>query len=334
MILADKIMNERKKHGWSQEELAEKLGVSRQAVSKWEGAQAVPDLNRILEMAELFGVSTDYLLKDEMEPETYVPDAAVTVKDETEPPKRPLSLEEANEYLNLIKKNNFSVSLATALFVLSPVTLILLAGLSEVPGSGISENFAGAIGVIVLLLLIAIGVVSWTVADSKEKEYNFIEKGEFESEYGVESVVSKMQKQYAAMHTRLNIIGIVLCILCPVPLFIAAFLETADMVVVGMVGVLLCMVALAVGIFVYNSRIASSYKNILAAPYVSKEAKKKKNIISRISSCYWCIAVAGYLFFGLACNYWEVAAYYFPIAGVLFAAVLAISKAIIGVEEE
>ena len=53
MILADKIINERKKLGWSQEELADKLGVSRQSVSKWEGAQSVPDLQRILEMSRL-----------------------------------------------------------------------------------------------------------------------------------------------------------------------------------------------------------------------------------------------------------------------------------------
>ena len=67
MILADKIINERKKNGWSQEELADKLGVTRQSVSKWEGAQASPDLQRILQMSELFGVSTDYLLKDNCE---------------------------------------------------------------------------------------------------------------------------------------------------------------------------------------------------------------------------------------------------------------------------
>lgn len=69
MILADKITEERKKNGWSQEELANQLGVSRQAVSKWESAGAVPDLQRILQMSELFGVSTDYLLKDEMQAE-------------------------------------------------------------------------------------------------------------------------------------------------------------------------------------------------------------------------------------------------------------------------
>ena len=65
MIIADKIIDERKRNGWSQEELADKLQVSRQFVSKWEGAQSIPDINRIIQMAELFGVSTDYLLKDD-----------------------------------------------------------------------------------------------------------------------------------------------------------------------------------------------------------------------------------------------------------------------------
>ena len=57
MIFADKITDLRKKNGWSQEELAEKLNVSRQAVSKWEGAQSVPDMGRIVQLSELFGES-------------------------------------------------------------------------------------------------------------------------------------------------------------------------------------------------------------------------------------------------------------------------------------
>ena len=64
MKLSEKIAGERKKRGWSQEELAERLGVSRQAVSKWESGQSVPDLTKILGLSEVFGVTTDYLLKE------------------------------------------------------------------------------------------------------------------------------------------------------------------------------------------------------------------------------------------------------------------------------
>ena len=58
MILADKIIRLRRKNGWSQEELAEKMNVSRQAVSKWESAQTVPDLEKILMLGALFGLSS------------------------------------------------------------------------------------------------------------------------------------------------------------------------------------------------------------------------------------------------------------------------------------
>ena len=67
MILSEKIIMLRKKYGWSQEELAERLDISRQSVSKWESGASIPDLERIVGMSQLFGVTTDYLLKDEME---------------------------------------------------------------------------------------------------------------------------------------------------------------------------------------------------------------------------------------------------------------------------
>ena len=76
MILADKIIYLRKKCGWSQEELAEKMNVSRQSISKWEGAQTIPDLDKILQLSALFGVTTDYLLKDEIEDEELTNDAS------------------------------------------------------------------------------------------------------------------------------------------------------------------------------------------------------------------------------------------------------------------
>ena len=100
MILADKIIDLRKKEGLSQEELANKLGVSRQSVSKWEGAQSTPDMDKIIKLADLFGVSTDYLLRDEIDAPaaapSEAPDQAVGAEDE---PLDPVSMEEANAYL-------------------------------------------------------------------------------------------------------------------------------------------------------------------------------------------------------------------------------------------
>ena len=72
VILADKIIELRKKNGWSQEQLAQKLNVTRQSISKWEGAQSVPDLQKIILLSEIFGVTTDYLIKDEIEEEEFL----------------------------------------------------------------------------------------------------------------------------------------------------------------------------------------------------------------------------------------------------------------------
>ncbi|HAW12498.1 MAG TPA: transcriptional regulator, partial [Erysipelotrichaceae bacterium] len=66
MNLSERITEQRRIKGWSQEELAYRLGVSRQAVSKWESSQSTPDLERIIQMSELFGVTTDWLLKGEI----------------------------------------------------------------------------------------------------------------------------------------------------------------------------------------------------------------------------------------------------------------------------
>ena len=63
MELAAQIAALRKKHGFSQEELGEKLGVSRQAVSKWESGQAVPELEKLKELSRIFGVSLNELLQ-------------------------------------------------------------------------------------------------------------------------------------------------------------------------------------------------------------------------------------------------------------------------------
>lgn len=141
MILADKIVSLRKKAGWSQEDLAEKLGVTRQSVSKWEGAQSVPDMDKVVMMSRLFGVSTDFLLKDELEEET---PCAAAQDDDT--PLRRVSLTQASAYLALRKAAAPKIAIATALCITSPVTLILLAGMSEVQRFHITENAASGIG--------------------------------------------------------------------------------------------------------------------------------------------------------------------------------------------
>ncbi|MDD7025398.1 MAG: helix-turn-helix transcriptional regulator, partial [Oscillospiraceae bacterium] len=108
MILADKITALRKQNGWSQEELAEKMDISRQSVSKWESGTSIPDLDKVIRLSGIFGVSTDYLLKDEIEELT--PEDAAEVVEEKK--VRSISLEEANRFMDLIGKLSGKIALA------------------------------------------------------------------------------------------------------------------------------------------------------------------------------------------------------------------------------
>lgn len=65
MTIGEKILNMRKARGWSQEELAERIGVTRQAVSRWEADAAKPDTDKVITICDLFGVSADYLIRDQ-----------------------------------------------------------------------------------------------------------------------------------------------------------------------------------------------------------------------------------------------------------------------------
>ena len=83
MKLSDKIIKYRKSNGWSQEEFAEKLNVSRQTISRWENGTALPDAQNILHISKLFNITTDYLLNDDYDSDRDIP-VVQTVAKETE----------------------------------------------------------------------------------------------------------------------------------------------------------------------------------------------------------------------------------------------------------
>ena len=216
MILAEKITRLRKKNGWSQEELAEKMQVSRQAVSKWEGAQTVPDLEKILMLSNLLGVTTDYLLKDEIEDEEFTdePDC-ISVKR--------ITLEQANEFLEWRKAASARIATGTFLCVIAVIPLLILGAASEVPSSHLSENLAGGIGLAALLIIVAIAVAIFIFCGMKNAPYDFIDKEPFETEYGVSGMVKEKQKAFKGTYAKYNIIGACICVLSPIPLLLSAF---------------------------------------------------------------------------------------------------------------
>lgn len=324
MILADKIVTLRKRAGWSQEELAAQLGVSRQSVSKWEGAQSVPDMQKVVQMSRLFGVTTDYLLKEELgEPE---PAPA-----ESDAPLRRVTMEQAADYLALRQAAAPKLALATLLCVLSPVALLLLAALSDRPGAALSENAAAGIGLCVLLVLVAAAVAVFITCAAQVKAYAFLETEPFETAYGVTGMVRERRAAAAPEHTRGTVAGTVLCILSAVPLFIAVCLNGPDLLYVAAVCLLLVFAGLGSALFVYGGVYQAAMDRLLEEGDYARPRKRQNGVVGAISSIYWLTVTAAYLLWTFG-PWWDAQPQdtwiLWAVAGLLYGAVMALVRGI------
>ena len=326
MILADKIIRLRKKNGWSQEELADKMNVSRQAVSKWEAAQTTPDLEKILLLGNLFGVTTDYLLKDELVDEEFVEGV-----DET--PIRKISLAEANDYLEQRKNASVQIAIATLLCIISPILIFLLLAFSECTSIPITENLAVGIGMVALFSLVTIAVVIYIRAGFKNAPYEFLEKEPFETEYGVTGLAREKQKTYRNTYIKYNIFGTCACILSPVPLICAA-LSGKGLLVMIMLCVTLLTVAIGVMFFIVAGVRWASMQKLLKEGEFSEKGKQKNKIIEAIGTVYWLLVTAIYLGWSFLTSDWHITWVIWPIAGVLFAVVELVCNLVIDKQVE
>ena len=326
MILADKIIENRKKNGWSQEELADKLGVSRQSVSKWESAQAIPDMKKILQLSEVFGVSTDYLMKDEIEEK---PAAELAPVDNgLEETVRNVSMEEAVSFLKYNETASRWISTGVMICILSPVLLILLVGLAEAGFIPMEERIAELGGTAILLIMIAAAVGMFIREGMRGKKYEYLEKVDIETEYGVNGMVKERRDAYAETHSRRLIIGVMLCIISAVPLLGAEavhYSNNTDLFPILCVALLLVMCAVGVKLIVLTCTRQGGYDRLLEEGDYSRLNKKA----GRYDGVYWAIATAVYLGWSFVTSRWEYTWIVWPVAGVLFAAYREIMKAIV-----
>lgn len=324
MIFADKLTQLRKKAGWSQEELANQIGVSRQAVSKWEGAQSIPDLDKIVKLSTMFGVSVDYLLKDEIEEI-----GEISMNEATDDfTYRKVSLNEAYDFIQVKKETAQPIAYAIFLCIISPICLILLGAVSEMPHSRISENMAGGLGVIILLILVAIAVAVFISCGSKTARFEYLENEIFETEYGVSGMVKECRQQEKEAYTRKNIIGTMLCILSVIPLFSGIiFKEDDDLFMVCMLCIMLVLIGIGVIFFVKAGIVWSSYEKLLQEGEYSKRRKERRSMNSAITTAYWLSIVALYLGVSFLSEQWKLTWIIFAVAGVWYPAMIAILNA-------
>ena len=325
MILADKIIELRKKNGWSQEELAEKLNVSRQSISKWEGAQSVPDMNRIIAMSQIFGVSTDVLLKDELElTPTFGAEMAVSAD---EPAPRVVTMEDAQAYLDYKNFASGRVALGVFLCIISPILLIVLSGAQELGAIGLTQNQAVGLGLTALILLIGTAVALFVTTGIRHGRFEYIEEEQIETAYGVSGLTKERRERYSAQNTRLLTCGIVLCVVAVIPIFLSLlFFEEDHLAHVISVGALLALVAIGVMMIVRTGIIWGGFKALLEEGDYSRTEKRANKKIAPIASIYWLAVTAGFLAWSFIADAWDRSWIIWPIAGVAFGIVAGIAR--------
>ncbi len=323
MDLSDKLIALRRREGWSQEELAARLGVSRQSVSKWEGAQSVPDISRIVQLSQLFGVSCDYLLKEDAPPEAAPEPSA------PQPAVRQVTMEEAADYLSLTRKNAPLRALATFLCVICPIPLLLLIAAAEDGRWSLTENAAVGVGLCSLLVLVAVAVALFLVCSARTRAYDFLEKEPVETSRELRAMVRRQEQDFQGPYSRLMASGVVLCILSAAPLFAAVSLQASDLAYIVAVCLLLFLVGLGCIFFVYGGSRWGALKKLLEEEDYTRAEKRRRSFLGAVSACYWLLVTAIYLFVTFSPVFpvgpedsWLV----WAIGGVLYAALLALLK--------
>ena len=315
MILADKIALLRRQQGWSQEELANQLDVSRQAVSKWESGASIPDLDKILKLSGLFNVTTDYLLKDELEQPDARPGASVEVPEESR--RRSVTLDEANAYLDTVQEVRKKLAAGVGLCILSPIALLLLGAWAD--GTASEDRMAG-LGVVILLVVVALGLLLILPAAFRLEKFEYLEKEELDLAYGVAGIVERKRQEFESAYRRSITLGAVLCVLAVVPILGTAMLGAPDFWVVAAVGLLLAIVAGAVQLFIRAGMTQGSFDKLLQTGEYTVREKWTNRRVGWFAEAYWCLVTAVYLAVSFWNNNWKKSWIIWAVAGLVFAA--------------
>ena len=323
MDFSEKIAMLRRQKNWSQEELAGKLMVTRQAVSKWESAQSMPDLDKIVQLSELLGVSTDYLLKSDRD----APEAETPQRTQEKASARRVTREEASRFLSLQESTAPKISLGVALCVWSPIVLIGLTALGSVFHVKISDSVAGGSGLCVLLVMVAAAVALFLTSGTKLKEFEYLEREPITPDVDARELARKQEAAQAEVCSKLTTAGVVLCIISAVPIFAVM---CVGRMLDGYYSLAVCALLLLVGIacllLVRAGSMRGAVDKLLEQGDYTRESKAKSRVVGAISAAYWLVVTAIFLFYTFGPNgngQPQYSWFIWAVGGVLYGALMA-----------
>lgn len=290
MLFSEKLVYLRKKSGLTQEALAEALGVSRQSVSKWEAAGAMPEMAKIIEISKYFHVSTDFLLLDSMDP---------SEDGEDQPAEEALSsvaLEDADAYMNYLADRAPKVALAVSLFILSAIPPIL-AGIAD-------TDAAYTLGIIATLAVVAVGVFLLVYGPKMPDDFEAFDEP-VDTAYGVDGVVKKRKENYAPLHSRRLSAGIILCILSAAPMLFSSAAGRGDAFTTTGFAATLCIVAAGVFFIVRTSVIEAGFDKILEQGDYTRRKKIARRRTAPIQRAYYLSMLLIFLALSFYTNKWQ-----------------------------
>lgn len=310
----------RKERGWTQAELADRLGVTNQAVSKWETGESLPDSSLLLSLSELFGVTIDELFKGKTAAEnaednesrketrserTRDDDFTGKDDDDEEDENEPkLTNDRPQEW-----RSKFAALICTGL-------CLIFAGVIEIILVGVlAESFA-VFGTMIMFAFFAVGVPIIVYAGIKDAMYYL-------------SVKSDEWKPAIAKFAKEISIGVALCILAVTGFVSGGAAEelNADKTLVVCVGMVtgFVLIAAAVTLFIVSGLRFGAIVKRLAPEYTSE--RNSEHGAGRFGGVVMLIATAVFLTLGFAFDKWHPAWVAFPIGGIICAILGSIDEA-------
>jgi len=321
MTIADKIIALRKKRGWFQKELAEILDVSRQSISKWESGQAIPDMNRVIRMSEIFGVTTDYLLKDNLESPEFTENSHTVVG------ARSVSIEEALAFLS--GRNLFSgrLALGVLMCIVSPVALILLEDLRQGGRILLARNTVVGIGWTLLILLVSGAVSLFVISRIRNQKYACLKTEPIETDYGVTGICTGRRERYKSTYIFFLVLGIVLIVLSAIPVFVALTLFGNDVFSMPVANcIMLILIATGIFMIIRVNIVWGTFQILLEEGNYTRDNKESEKKAAPVETIYWLAVIVIFLAYSLITGNWARSWIIWPVAGIGYGIIHAVFR--------
>lgn len=277
----------RKMQNMSQEQLAEKLEVSRQAVSKWENGSGYPETEKLITICEIFNCSIDEILKGKFSED---------------------SNGDKKQYENLMNKFSKGTALAIVIILIGVTIFMYFAGM---PGTEEVKDKYSIIGLAILLLFVVVAVPIFIVLSIEQENYK--RKNPKLPNFYIEDEIEKFNSKFA----KAIAIAVMINILSAVQLIFLYGMEIVNDESTIPVVILLGMTTISVFLYVYYGIQKNKYDIELYNKTSSKLYKKEDDRVGKICGIIMIIATIIFFICGVVYNLWHIAWIVYPIGGLI-----------------